>query len=111
MSLEVKTNNVPRDILYPWDLTKKEAEEFDYLDLEGGEGNFVRYKGYVYYLGDFVRIVPPGRKDPNPWTHKVFDENSPLLKWDGIRTDSFFSAVVVRYANDNEQVVVGLALS
>jgi hypothetical protein len=58
--LTIKTNNVPRDVLCWWDLTKKEQAEFDYLDSEGrqNEAQFFRYKKWVYDLGEFVRVVP-----------------------------------------------------
>ena len=39
------------------------------------------------------------------------DHAGELSKWDGIQTDSFFSGIVIRYCDDFERVVVGLALS
>jgi hypothetical protein len=108
--LTIKTNNVPRDVLCWWDLTKKEQAEFDYLDSEGrqNEAQFFRYKKWDYDLGEFVRVVP--RSDLVGMEHPA-EDGSPLLGWDGICTDSFFSAIVVKWANDYESVTVGLALS
>jgi hypothetical protein len=38
------------------------------------------------------------------------EDGNPLLKWDGICTDSFFSAVVIRYVQENvydDRVICG----
>jgi len=117
VNISIRTNNVPRDIISEYELTKKEQAEFDYLDWEAmkrGEDShsFVRYRGELCSLSDFVRIVP--RSNCVGWEHGV-DEDSPLLKWDGIRTDSFFSGLVIRWAKndwngqpDFERVVIGL---
>lgn len=93
--LTIVTNNVPRDILNGWDLTLKERQEFDYLnwvDIEKGEdsASFFRYKDEVYDLQEFELVV-----------------DTRFQGWEGIRSDSFFSGIVVRYVNDDEQIVVG----
>ncbi len=100
--MTIKTNNVPRDVVEAHELTEAERAEFDYLDwpaIEDGRGSasFFRYKGEVYDLGEF-----------EVWDNPA----SPTRQnWDGFRSDSFFSAIVVRYVEDYERVVVGLALS
>lgn len=98
MSDDVKiiTNNHPRDISDAWSLTAEERAEFDYLDwpaIEEGRdsASFFRYRGQLYDLGSFTLNAPQG--------------------WDGSMADSFFSGIVVRLVNDNEQVIVGLVLS
>ena len=122
MSLKITTNNVPRDIIESHQLTEKERKEFDYLDweaIERGEDSayFVRYRGELYSLSDFVRIVPrSGNVGPMGLTYPV-DDASELSKWDGILTDSFFSGIVLRYCRDEfgrvdcERVVIGLMTS
>lgn len=94
--MKIITNNQPRDIISWYDLTEKEQKEFDYLTE--GEGSFFRYKGWIYDLGEFMRIdtsiAPhPQRKD---WE-----------KWHGYASDSYFSGVLVRYTSDYDQVIVG----
>lgn len=105
----IKTNNVPRQILRHWDLTAAEKKELDYIDwdTEGDDFQGFRYKGQIYDLGEFVWIVPQGQVG-GPFAH--YDHSGSLVGWDGISTDSFFSGVVVKYKNDFEDVVVGLAL-
>lgn len=122
MSTTVKTNNIPRDVINAWELTPDERAEFDYLNwnaIDDGtdSASFVRYRGELYYLGDFVRIIPrSGQLGPIGWCHPVEDD-SPLAAWDGIRTDSYFSGIVIRWYRDEfghvdcERVVVGLVLS
>lgn len=94
--VKVRTNNKPRDVLRWCDLTEKERKEFDWIEsssvLTTDDVEFFRYKGWTYCLSDFERIAAlspfPGR-------------------WDGYHGDSYFSGVLVRYANDCEQVICG----
>lgn len=124
MSITIRTNHVPRPVINAWELTPEERKEFDYLDweaIERGEdsASFIRYRGELYDLSEFVRIVPQGGTDPNGFAH--YDHSGDLAGWDGIRTDSFFSGLVVRYPReqgyrgetifDYENVVVGLMLA
>lgn len=98
MNLTIKTNNVPRDIINLWELTEKERKDFDWVTDEGEQ--FFRYKGTLYALSEFMTTSMPF--------------GAPQLEskgWDGYHSDSFFSAVLVKYTGDLEQVIVGLALS
>ncbi len=102
MTMRIITNNVPRDIIYAHELTSAERADFDYLDWpaidRGDDGHeFFRYRGSLYDLGDFMC-----------WNGPAF---SPIAQWDGYSSESFFSAIIVRFVNDGERVVVGLALS
>jgi len=118
VGIEIITNNVPRYVIEAYQLTKKERKEFDYLDWEAiGRGedsaSFVRYRGELYSLSDFVKIVPrSGNVGPMGFTHPA-DDASELSKWDGILTDSYFSGIVLRYHRDGygrtdcERVVIG----
>ncbi len=101
--MKITTNHVPRDIIDAWELTEAEQAEFDYLDwpaIKDGSDSaqFFRYRGTLYDLGEFT-------------TTSNLPKCSALYKWDGYMAESFFSAIVVKYANEYEQVVVGLALS
>lgn len=107
----VITNNVPRPIVYGFELSEKEKEEFDYMTEEEIEcAEFFRYRGWTYYLGDFMRV-------------ENAREGELLYGWDGIHTDSFFSAIVLKWRRDDfsygnvkrieidpEWVIVGLYL-
>ncbi len=100
--LTIITNNVPRDIVEAYELSADEREDFDYCDwdaIERGEdsASFVRYKGELVDLGEF----------------QVWDNpSSPTtVGWDGFRSDSFFSGLVVRYVEDFERIVVGRCYS
>lgn len=104
--ITVKTNNVPRDIIDGFQLSADERKEFDYLawdKIDAGEDSalFFRYRGDLYDLGNFMRGNP------------VTDDSLPaqLRTWDGYMSESAFSAIVVRYANDNESVIVGYVYS
>lgn len=97
--LQVITNNVPRPVVEAYELTLAERAEFNYLDwhaIDKGEASasFVRYKGTLHDLGDFM-------------TTRDLPEYHELRKWHGYASDSFFSGIVVRYCQDYEYVIVG----
>lgn len=108
--MQIKTNNHARPVLYWWDLTNAERAELDYYETDTAreDGRFFRYKGAAYDLGEFTRIAPAGSKG-GPSAH--YDHTGDLAGWDGIATDSYFSGIVVKYRDDFDAVVVGLALS
>ena len=111
MDLTITTNNVPRDLLSCFDLTDKERAEFDYIeDMGDAIDRFFRYRGNVYDSHEFVRIELASKRT-NPYCLGVWEEDSPLLNWDGYQSDSMFSGIVVRYCEDYERVIVGLAMS
>jgi len=90
-NLTIKTNNVPRLLEYSYQLRAKELQDFDYLDADELAGrDFVRYKGQVYDLGEFMRCPA----------------NSEMEGWDGYSSDSYFSGVLVKYCKDMDQVIM-----
>jgi len=97
--VKITTNNKPRDLIYAHELTDKERKEFDYLDweaIEKGEDSagFIRYKGILYCMDEFTRWDNP---------------NSPTrFNWDGFYSDTYFSGIVIRWADEDcETVIVG----
>lgn len=101
MALTVKTNNVPRKPIYGWDLSEKEAKEFDYLDAEDFPSHsFMRYKGWVYDLNEFMRVDPGTEGDRG------------LKGWHGYISDSYFSGVVIKYVDEYcETFIAGTYIS
>jgi hypothetical protein len=91
--LEIRTNNVPRDIIDWWELTKEERAELDWIEFmnENQTNEFFRYKGHAYALSEFMQC----RKTCG------------LQEWDGYLSDTYFSGTLVRYCNHGEQVIVG----
>lgn len=115
MAMTIRTNNVPRDTVDAWQLTMKERKEFDYINWAGVDdgrdsATFFRYRGQLYDLSQFSRIIPPGSQILHP-----MECSSPDLQgWDGYTSDSFFSGMVVRYPHDEfskqpdpERIIVG----
>ncbi len=101
-TVTVRTNNVPRETIEGWQLSEKERKDFDYLDWEAIEdgrdsATFFRYKGDLYFLGDFMRWSATSTSDTPSW----------MDSWDGYSSDSFFSGMLVRYGHSTESVVVG----
>jgi hypothetical protein len=105
--LTIKTNNQRRALLSGWELTTKERKELDYIEeseLGDSCARFFRYKGSIYDLHEFQRIVQPGTIG-GPWAY--YDHKGNLSGWDGIQTDSFFSGILVKYLDD-DSIRVGL---
>jgi len=96
--MKIITNYRPREVIDPWELTKDERAEFDYYDWdafdrgEGSAGEYVRYKGELLDLNEFVTTL---------------SLTNILTEWDGYRSDSWYSGLVVRYLPDYEYVIVG----
>jgi hypothetical protein len=95
--MEVQTNNVPRDVIDAYELSTEERADFDYIDwdaIDRGEdsASFFRYRGQLFDLGEFLLTTSGELRE---------------MGWEGIATDTFFSATVVRYVDDGERVVVG----
>lgn len=93
----IVTNSVPRPIVCAFELTQKERTKFDYLDWkaidEGRDSaSFVRYKGHLYDLGEFMRC-------------------SSFEGWHGAAGDSYFSGVLIRLLSDGESVVLATYFS
>lgn len=102
----IKTNFQYRDILSWYDLAPKEQAEFNYIkDQNRAEwSEFFRYRGNVYDLGDFSRIITEHR----PGFYHYTEPDSPLAQWEAIASDSYFSGVVIKYNEDHSKIIVGV---
>ncbi len=100
-SLKIVTNNHARPVISGFELTEAEAKEFDYMD-DVTEGSFVRYKGSVYDLNEFSRVIPHGSQR----NHPMDTDNPAFAGWSGYMSESFFSGLLIRYTNGFESVVV-----
>lgn len=99
-TVKITTNHVPRPIVEAYELNAAERKEFDYLDWDAiDSGNdsaeFFRYKGTLYDLGEFSRIIPPNSKR----CHPTESDAPEFVGWDGYASDSFFSGILIRYAD------------
>jgi len=90
--MQIITNNHWRNLEYGYQLSESERAEFDYLE-DIDSANFIRYKGRVYDLGEFMRAPEPLATD-----------------WDGYRSDSFFSGVVIKLSQCGDACKIGLCL-
>ena len=89
--IEVTTNNVPRLLIDGYELTEREAVEFDYVD-DVSELTLVRYKGQLYDIGEFMHAP----------------EELKAQGWNGYSPDTYFSGTVIRLLdNDSDHVIIG----
>ena len=90
--VKITTDGKGRNLLYGYELPKKQRKEFSYLeDEEFGSHSFVKYRGYYYDVSEFMRV----------------EGNSELRKWDGYHADSYFSGVVITISKDGEKYKIG----
>ena len=89
--MQVITNHHEREIVYYCELTDTERSEFDWNGAD--ECHFVRYKGNVVCISEFMRT------------------NGHFPGWDGYESDSFFSGLLVKYSDDTDFVVMGWYMS
>jgi len=83
--MEIITNNQARPLYDFYGMTKEGQEWFkDYPNAE--EGSYFCYRGNWHSLADFMRTDIP--------------------EWDGIETDTYFSATLIRLTNDAEYEVI-----
>lgn len=93
--LTITTNNQPRPLWSYYDMSKRGQDDHDYVKEQERYDDgprFFQYRGCWYDSYEFMRAEH-------------------IDGWDGYMTDSFFSAVVIRFTEDGEEVIVGLALS
>lgn len=97
--LTIKTNNVPRPLMYLGDFNEtiqlEIRKDYDWMDSQDIESNFgfFAYRGQVYHLQDFMRVT---------------DVSDPDLKdWDGYVSDSVWSGTLVKLTEDCNFVVIG----
>lgn len=89
--MQIKTNNQSRHILYWHELSDKERKEFDYLANDDRcNARFVRYKQWVYDIGEFMRTP----------------DDPAFNGWHGYSSDSAFSGVVLKFTG-SYSVVMG----
>ena len=92
--LIIKTNRHWHKCLYGYELTEKEAKEFDYIDEKDFPlHDFARYRGVVYDIQEIMSsagIPVPEFKD-----------------WHGYASDSSFSGVLIKLSEDGEQYQIG----
>ena len=90
--MKIKTNNVPRHILYGYELPANQRKEFDWLsDEDYLQAEFVKYKGNYYALSEFM---------------SCHNAAYPVSNWQGYFSHSYFSGILIKY-KDSESVIVG----
>lgn len=88
-NIKIMTNNKPRQLVYGYELTDKQKQDFDYIeDIDSHD--FVKYKNNIYDLSEFMRI----------------ENNDSLKGWEGYSSDSYFSGTLVKYI-DSDSVIMG----
>lgn len=102
--MEIKTDHKYRPLKALCELPKKVAKDFEYVDGDQSQ-RFVKYQGKGYDTHDTQRITTgpylTGLDMPVSKDHILAD-------WDAILSDTFFSAMVFKFSEDWESVMVGV---
>ena len=103
--MEIKTDHKYRPLKALCELPKKVAKDFDYVKEEYCTLRFVKYKGVWYDTLDTQRITT----EPYlmGWEMPVSKDHI-LADWHAILSDTFFSAMVYKFSEDWESVIVGV---
>lgn len=101
--VQIKTNNVPKELLFFHDLTMQEAND---LGTREDTNSFFRHKGVVYDASQFFQIT--GESD----SAAFYDRYNEFTGWDGIKVETETSGILIRYPRidgdiDPERVVIG----
>ena len=88
-NIKIMTNNKPRQLIYGYELSDKQKQDFDYIE-DINSHDFVKYKNNIYDLSEFMRI----------------ENNDSLKGWEGYSSDSYFSGTLVKYIDD-DSVIMG----
>jgi hypothetical protein len=97
--MNIITNRIPRPLQCLYDLPPAAAKDFGYLgQAEACEPRLVQYKGVWYDVLDSMTL--PRCRGSLTATRHAF------AGWDGYISDSFFSGVLFRFA-DEDHVIVG----
>ena len=83
--MKIITNNVPRNMIYGYELTDKQKQDFDYID-DIDSHDFVKYKGMVFDVSEFM----------------ITD----LEGWDGVSGQSYFNGYLIKVV-DSDSVIMG----
>lgn len=98
-NIKIITNNIPRDIVYGYDIPVKVRTDFDYIDAEYFDSHpFILYRGQYYALSEFMRVAD------NTSMRLAF--NGSFKGWCGYQSDTFFSGVLIKWVGD-ARVIVG----
>lgn len=92
--MKIITNNKPRQLVYGYELTEKEKQDFDWLNDIDSE-QFVQYQGMIIHIGEFMRLSG--------------DCQESKAGWNGVYGLNAFCGVLVKLL-DNGRVVVGKVL-
>ncbi len=97
--MKVTTNNQPRPLFSVSELPEKIAAQFDYIKGDDCFSNRIfMYKGEYHDSNDMMRC--PGSEAPK-------ETRDNFRGWHAYASDSYFSGIVIRYADDYESVIVG----
>ena len=91
--MKIISNNHWHNFLYGYELPESVRADFDYLD-DISEGTFLKYRGRYYDLSEFSAIS--GTIAPHP-------QRPGWGNYDAYMSDSFFSGVLLKLSDDNEQ--------
>lgn len=101
-NVKITTNNIPREMMTFNELPSHVREDFDYVK-DYDTRQFVFYRGSYYDVHDTQGITTI-RGGKMGWD-MVVENDSPLAKWRGIISETYFSGIVFRVTPDGGVVV------
>lgn len=109
-SLTIKTNNSARPLVAYTELSAEHRKEVETDIADESCKKFFVYKGNVYDVNDFMRIVTESK--PHTYRDVCVADDSPMRVWEYALQEAMYSGIVFRFERvngiiDMDKVVVG----
>lgn len=100
--MDISSTGEPLELIAYAQLPEDARSDFDYIAGDQVWANrLFLFGGQWYDVNEFDAVRRASEPaTANPRLHPVPDD-SPLLVWDGVQTDSALSAVVIKYLDDD----------
>jgi hypothetical protein len=87
--MQITNNNVPRNLIYGYELPEHIKKDFDYLE-NINDSEFFQYKGQYYDIGEFMTCA----------------DKEQFIGWHAYFSDSFFSGILIKFVR-SDSIIVG----
>ena len=86
--MQITTNNVPRNLIYGYELPEYVKKDFDYLE-NINDSEFFQYRGQYYDIGEFMTCA----------------NIEQFIGWHAYSSDSFFSGILIKFVSSGSIIV------
>jgi len=102
MDTEIITNHHWNQFYYRDSVPQKVLLDYDHLDYDESMDGWIWYRKTWYHISDFMSCH-----------NEIYSPNNPFKKfgYDGYLSDSFFSGILIKVSDDNEEYQIATYIS